>query len=485
MRSLTIGRQIALGFAASLAALLLMAVIGTLALQHVASSKNRIIEERAPVVAQGQELAAVSASKSALKRGFLISGDRQLLARLDQVDQQFDRLLNEVRSKSEEEVERHLAEAAENDEAWDAAFDTLVQRRDAPGGMDQFADDVERILMPAYEQVRASLTDAVAAQETAVADDVAVSEDEKGRAVITLWVLAALTLALVTVFAAWMTRRIAQQLSDLAVGVDSAASEILAMVSQQVSGASEQASAVQQTVATVDELVQTAEQAVDRAQTVARRAQDSVQVVDEGNRAVEASQAGMVEIKEQVEVIAQTVVELTNRAQLIGEVVGTVESIAAETHILALNAAIEAARAGDQGRGFAVVAGEVKNLAGQSKTATAKVGGILGEIEHGTDAAVIATEEGTRSSVAGTELIARAGQTIQQLAETISSAAMAAEQIAASSRQQAAATVQISDAMRNVNTVMDQNLAAARQSEQTARGLNETAQEMKLLVGAE
>jgi CHASE3 domain sensor protein len=485
MRHMTIGRQMAAGFAACLAAVLLIAVVGGLALEHVASTKNRIIEERAPLVSQVHELAAAQASKSSLRRGFLISGDEGLLARLEEVDTQFKQVLARARIEGGPQIDRQLSEVAANDQALNVTFGRLADRRREAGSVDQIADRVERSMFAEYEEIRSSLAEVVATQEAAIARAVAASEEDKSRSVMILWIIAGLTLAAVTALAAWMTRRIARQLSDLALRVDSAAHDILAVVRQQVSGASEQSAAVQQTVATVDELVQTAEQAVERAQTVAQRAQESAKVADEGNRAVEDSTAGMLRIRHQVEAIAETIVDLTSRAQLIADVVNTVDSIAAETHLLALNAAIEAARAGEHGRGFAVVAGEVQNLAGQSKAATAQVSGILSEIEHGTDAAVVATEEGTKSSESGSELISRAGLTIQQLAATISSASLAAEQIAASSRQQAAATVQISDAMRNVSTVMDQNVAAARQSEETARGLTDAARDMKLLVGAE
>lgn len=481
MRSMTIGRQLAAGFAACLAALVLTALLGTFALQQVDSSKNEIITERAPAQAHAQALLAAAAEKSTLARGFLISGDEELLTRLEQTDTRFDDLVTELRGAR---VDAHLTAIVNSNQAWEAAFAELADRRVAAGTVDDLADDVEQDLFPAYAEMRTSATDMVAALQDDVTADITASREEAQRSMTILWVLAGLTIAGVVVLAIWMTRRIARQLSTLALQVDAAANGILAVVTQQVSGASEQAVAVQQTVATVDELVQTAEQAVDRAQKVAERAQHSVQVADTGAQAVNDSSTGMLDIRDQVEAIAQTVIDLTGRAQLIGEVVATVESIAGETHLLALNAAIEAARAGEHGRGFAVVASEVKNLADQSKAATAKVTGILTEIERGTDAAVIATEEGTKSSETGTRLIARAGQTIQQLSETIASAALAAEQIAASSRQQAAATVQISDAMRNVNSVMEQNVQAARQSEETARGLTQTAREMKLLVGA-
>ncbi|HEU4812260.1 MAG TPA: methyl-accepting chemotaxis protein, partial [Nocardioides sp.] len=447
--------------------------------------KDRVLEQRVPLVNGAHELEAIFATKSATGRGYIISGDAHLLTVRDQLSNDFDDRLAAMQAANDPQIQTALLEAADASDAWDVAFDKLAVQRRAAGSADGVADQVESVLFPAYERVQQALDDVVSTEQASITRDVAASDSDKRRAFLLLWVLVGLTFAVATGLAAWVTRTIARQLNDLALRVGTAAHQILAGVSQQVAGASQQAAAVQETVATVDELVQTAEQAVERAQAVADRAQESVQVADDGSVAVAESNAGILDIRDQVAVIAQTILELTQRAQSIGGIVGTVEAIAAETHLLALNAAIEAARAGEHGRGFAVVAGEVKNLADQSKAATANVTRILAEIEQGTGAAVIATEEGTKSTETGTELIGLAGETIRQLAETITAAALAAEQIAASSRQQAAATVQISEAMRNVDSVMDQNLTAARQSEVTARDLTDAAREMKLLVGAD
>lgn len=480
---LTIGKQIGAGFGACLIGLLVVAGVGTTALGSVAEAKDKVIEERVPLVTQALTLDAAFAQKAALARGYIITGDEQMITRVDEADGTFDLLLADLRSAHDPRVAAELASVASADEDWREAFKEIAAARREAGSADAVAKNFEQTLFPAADRVRGALAEVVTIEQAAIATEVEASTDAKDLALKVLWGLVALTLAAGLALAIWLTRKVTRQLSDLALRVEEAAHQMLAGVSQQVSGAAEQAAAVQETVATVDELVQTAEQAVARAEAVAGKAQESVEVASAGNRAIEDSNKGILDIREQVAAIGHSILELTHRAQSIGEIVGTVESIAAETHLLALNAAIEAARAGEHGRGFAVVAGEVKNLAEQSKTATSSVTQILLDIERGTGTAVLATEEGTKSTEAGAALIAASGRTIHQLAETIAAASLAAEQIAASSRQQAAATVQISQAMREVDLVMDQNVSAARQSEQTAQMLTEAAREMKLLVG--
>jgi len=67
------------------------------------------------------------------------------------------------------------------------------------------------------------------------------------------------------------------------------------------------------------------------------------------------------------------VTRLSRSSDQIDEVVGAIAVVAGKTNLLALNARIEAARAGEAGQSFSVVANEVKNLAGQTSTATVDI----------------------------------------------------------------------------------------------------------------
>jgi methyl-accepting chemotaxis protein len=69
----------------------------------------------------------------------------------------------------------------------------------------------------------------------------------------------------------------------------------------------------------------------------------------------------------------QAQIRLRVAAQSMDGVVQAITKIAEQINLLALNATIEAVRAGEAGKGFAIVANEVKSLANQATSATARI----------------------------------------------------------------------------------------------------------------
>lgn len=82
----------------------------------------------------------------------------------------------------------------------------------------------------------------------------------------------------------------------------------------------------------------------------------------------------------------------------VARIAGMIEGIARQTNMLSLNATIEAARAGEAGLGFAVVASEVRSLAGETRTATQRIGDTIETLRRAVSTMRGAAEQGAGSA---------------------------------------------------------------------------------------
>ncbi|MFA6504949.1 MAG: methyl-accepting chemotaxis protein [Treponemataceae bacterium] len=277
-------------------------------------------------------------------------------------------------------------------------------------------------------------------------------------------------------------RRMVSEISESVNSLGASASEILSSTTQVASGTVETAAAINETTTTVEEVRQAARMSSDKAKFVSDSAQRVAQVSLSGQKAVEETAGGMLNIRDQMESIARTIVGLSDQSQAIGGIIATVSDLADQSNLLAVNAGIEAARAGDQGRGFVVVAQEIRSLAEQSKQATERIREILTDIQKATGSAVMATEQGTKAVEAGVKQSSQAGEAIRMLTDASAEAAQASTQIAASSQQQVAGMDQIGTAMESINLAGAQTAAGMKQSEIAARNLHELGLRLKSLI---
>jgi len=273
-----------------------------------------------------------------------------------------------------------------------------------------------------------------------------------------------------------------QRIQDGVNVLASSSSEIFASTTQIASGSAETAVAITETTTTVEEIRQAAQLSSQKAKSLSDSAQHVAQVSQSGQKAVDETIDGMNRIREQMEIIAQTVVRLSEQSQSIGGIIASVTDIADQSNLLAVNAAIEAARAGDHGKGFAVVAQEIRNLAEQSKQSTMQVRNILNDVQKATNAAVLATEQGNKAVEAGVKQSVQAGEAIRILTDSSAEAAQVSTQIVASSQQQLVGMDQIGIAMQSINQAGMETSASMTQAEDSVKNLHELGQKLKELV---
>ncbi|MGL1891379.1 MAG: methyl-accepting chemotaxis protein [Spirochaetaceae bacterium] len=262
----------------------------------------------------------------------------------------------------------------------------------------------------------------------------------------------------------------------------SSSGEISTTVSQLAASVAETASSISQTSITVEELKQTAELSYQKSEEMSLSAQQASEVSQVGLTLTDKTGLGMNNIRSQMDIIVESITNLSEQSQAIGAIITTVNDLSEQSNLLAVNAAIEAGKAGEQGKGFVVVAEEIRRLAMQSKDATTQVQGILQDIQKGVSTAVMTVEQGTKAADAGVIQSTETAESIRRLTDSLGSSSEAMTQIAASSQQQLVGVDQVRETIDNIRVASEQNSQGAGQLELAAMNLSDLGGKLKELV---
>ena len=300
-----------------------------------------------------------------------------------------------------------------------------------------------------------------------------------------LQILGSILVLLVIAMAIW-TLRIVRKISyEIKAGIEilgNASSDILSAVTEISAGAAETATAVTETTTTIEEVRQTAMVSNQKAQSLMESSQKASDSADKGRGSVKKLTEAIQHIDNQMNLISQTVVKLSDQNRTIAEITSTVADIADQSNLLAVNAAIEAAKAGEHGRGFTIVAQEIRSLADQSKKATQQVKEILNEINKSVNSTVGVTDQGARSVEEGIRRVKESGEVIDILADNVEDAVEAAIQISSSTRQQMAGMDQIVPAMENIKRASEQNVTGISHTQDTAQKIHQLGRNLKTII---
>ncbi len=238
-------------------------------------------------------------------------------------------------------------------------------------------------------------------------------------------------------------------------------------------GAREQARAADSLSQTAAHIARAVEAAETTSQSVVEATTLAKSTAERGSEAVRQTLKQMESIEQAVDSSAATIQETNLHAEQIGEIVATIEDIAAQTNLLALNAAIEAARAGEQGKGFAVVASEVRKLAEKSAVATKEIGAIITTVQSSARHAAASMDSAMAKVHEGSTLARHSGEALDELLESAVTTQRQTAELVGANQAVASVMDDLTSAIEQVSAVITANMD---RSETAAMSIREALQ---------
>jgi len=237
-----------------------------------------------------------------------------------------------------------------------------------------------------------------------------------------------------------------------------------------------------QVATAMNEITSTISEVSARVNDTAKHAETAFKLATQGEALAKVTSDSINELRETVQIISRSVVDVSEQAKLIATATNMIEKIAKQTNLLALNAAIEAARAGEQGRGFAVVADEVRNLAKHTQDSTSEIYNIVELLTQKTNDAVAYVEKGTIEADNGLAKVVESGEMLNGIVVSVGQISDMSIQIAAAVEQQAHVSEDINRQVVSISTLTDDNVSVTTNAATSINYLNKIADDLHELV---
>uniref|UniRef100_A0A486XUJ2 Methyl-accepting chemotaxis protein I (Serine chemoreceptor protein) n=1 Tax=Rheinheimera sp. BAL341 TaxID=1708203 RepID=A0A486XUJ2_9GAMM len=214
--------------------------------------------------------------------------------------------------------------------------------------------------------------------------------------------------------------------------------------------------------AAVNEMSSTTQDVAKSAANAAEVTQQVTSKVNEGKKVAADTQLLIKQLSEEVGEASKVIKGLVEETNNIGNVLESIQGIAAQTNLLALNAAIEAARAGESGRGFAVVADEVRTLAQRTQNSTVDIQELLTRLKTEANNAVTSMNKGSESANSCLEYIAKTSQTFEEASHSVLQISDLNITIATAAEEQSSVAEEVNKNLHRISTLAEITAEGAR-----------------------
>ncbi|MEZ4215293.1 MAG: methyl-accepting chemotaxis protein [Myxococcota bacterium] len=280
-------------------------------------------------------------------------------------------------------------------------------------------------------------------------------------------------------------RRIDEHMDTLLETVDASASSIsqLSAAVRQIAGNADALGGTARSATSSVEVLRESVRGVEtNAQTCEQLAAKTSESAEHGSSVVGEVVRGMEQIDARFQGLEKIVNDLSERSDMIDEVVQVIQAVVAETNLLALNASIISSQAGEHGRAFAVVAQQIKSLADRTAGSTREIAGAMEAVRSGIEDAVRAVGDGAQDVRRGVGLSEVAGGALDQIRRNAEQSGEMVGEIVRSAEVQAADIAKVEQAMRALAGGVEQIVVGTHEQDKVATEMLGGVEQMRQLA---